>query len=108
MRESGMTEGTPGIEIIGPSGSVKITHGVIVAKRHIHMTPMDAIQFGVYDKQMISVDIDGTRGARLNNVLIRVSQDYALEMHIDVEEANALGVETGDNAFMVLPRLQVQ
>ena len=108
VRESGMTEGTPGIEIIGSSGSVKITHGVIVAKRHIHMTPMDAIQFGVYDKQMISVDIDGTRGARLNNVLIRVSQDYALEMHIDVEEANALGVETGDNAFMVLPRLQVQ
>lgn len=103
VRDSGQLDGTPGIEIIGPNGSVKKARGVIVAKRHIHMTPEDARRYGLSDMQNISVQVDGPRGALLNQVLIRVSEKYALEMHIDVEEANALGLKTGDCVQMVLP-----
>ena len=101
VRESGQLKDTPGIEIIGPCGSVKKDSGVIAALRHVHMTPKDAARFGVEDGQYIQTEIDGLRGAILCNVLVRVSDKYALEMHIDVEEANALGVKNGDRAFFL-------
>ncbi len=101
VRESGQLEGTPGIEIIGPKGSVKKDRGVIAALRHIHMTPEIAQRLGYKDGQYVQTKIEGLRGALLCNVLIRVSDKYALEMHIDVEEANALGVKTGDRAFFL-------
>ena len=101
VRESGQLEGTPGIEIIGPKGSVKKERGVIAALRHIHMTPEIAQRLGYKDGQYVQTKIEGLRGALLCNVLIRVSDKYALEMHIDVEEANALGVKTGDRAFFL-------
>ena len=97
----GVKKDTPGIEIIGPCGSVKTDSGVIAALRHVHMTPKDAARFGVEDGQYIQTEIDGLRGAILFNVLVRVSDKYALEMHIDVEEANALGVKNGDRAFFL-------
>jgi propanediol utilization protein len=100
IRESGQLEGTPGVEIIGPKGSVRKTYGAIVALRHIHMTPEIAQRFGFQDGQYVQTRIDGLRGAVLDNVLIRVSDKYALEMHIDVEEANALGAKNGDRAFL--------
>ena len=103
IRDSGQLDNTPGIEIIGPKGSVKKERGVIIAKRHIHMTPEDAERYGLQDKQLIDVMIEGARGAMLNQVLIRVSKQFALEMHIDVEEANALGIRSGDAAYMMLP-----
>ena len=98
---AGQLKDTPGIEIIGPCGSVKKDSGVIAALRHVHMTPKDAARFGVEDGQYIQTEIDGLRGAILCNVLVRVSDKYALEMHIDVEEANALGVKNGDRAFFL-------
>lgn len=101
VRESGQLEGTPGIEIIGPKGRVKKARGVIAALRHIHMTPETARRLGYRDGQMVRTRIEGPRGALLCNVLVRVSKTYALEMHIDVEEANALGVKTGDRAFFL-------
>ena len=101
VRESGQLENTPGIEIIGPKGSVKKERGVIAALRHIHMTPDIARRLGYRDGQYVQTRIEGLRGALLCNVLVRVSESYALEMHIDVEEANALGVKTGDRAFFV-------
>ena len=101
VRESGQIEGTPGIEIIGPKGSVKKERGVIAALRHIHMTPEIAERLGYRDGQYVQTKIEGLRGAMLCNVLVRVSEKYALEMHIDVEEANALGVKTGDRAFFL-------
>jgi len=99
VRESGQLEGSPGIELIGPRGSVKKSACAIAALRHIHMTPEDASRFGVEDGRFVQVEIIGLRGAVLNNVLVRVSDQYALEMHLDVEEANALGVANGDRAF---------
>lgn len=99
VRESGQLRDTPGIEIIGPCGSVKKDSGVIAALRHVHMTPEDAARFGVEDGQYIQTEIEGLRGAILCNVLVRVSDKYALEMHIDVEEGNALGVKTATGPF---------
>lgn len=101
VRESGQLEETPGIEIIGPMGSVKKEQGVIAALRHIHMPPDLARRLGYVDGQQIKTRIEGLRGAILCNVLVRVSEQFALEMHIDVEEANALGVKNGDLAWML-------
>ena len=76
--------------------------GVIAALRHIHLDPETAGRLGLHDKQMVRVEIGGLRGAVLNNVLVRVSEQYAPEMHIDVEEANALGVKNDDRAYILL------
>ena len=76
--------------------------GVIAALRHIHLDPATAERMGVHDKQIVRVEIGGLRGAVLNNVLLRVSDKFAPEMHIDVEEANALGVKNGDQAYIIL------
>lgn len=103
LRDSGSLVGTPGVEIIGPNGSIKKKQGVIVAKRHIHMLPEDAQKYGLHDNQLIDVQVEGPRGGILNNVLVRVTDTSGFEMHIDIEEANGLGLKTGDNAIMVLP-----
>lgn len=93
IRESGQLEGTPGIIIEGPKGTVEKKQGVIVALRHIHMTPEVAAQVGVSDKDFVNVDVQGVRGVTLHNVLVRVSSQYDQEMHVDVEEANAVGLK---------------
>lgn len=102
VRESGQLEGTPGIKMVGPNGEVEVKRGVIAALRHIHLDPATAERMGIHDKQVVRVEIGGLRGAILNNVLLRVSDQYAPEMHIDVEEANALGVKNGDRAVILL------
>ncbi|MCI9175350.1 MAG: phosphate propanoyltransferase [Lachnospiraceae bacterium] len=102
VRESGQLEGTPGVKVIGPNGEVEMKRGVIAALRHIHLDPATAERMGVHDKQIVRVEIGGLRGAILNNVLLRVSDKFAPEMHIDVEEANALGVKNGDRAYIIL------
>lgn len=103
IRESGQLDGTPGFEIIGPKGRVQKKRGVIAALRHIHMTPEFAQTLGLSDKQLVQTEVIGLRGAILMNVLVRVSDQFALEMHMDVEEANAMGVQNGDHAYIVLP-----
>lgn len=101
IRESGDLKDTPGIEIIGPAGSVKKDAGVIVALRHIHMSTEDAKVFGVKDKDVVSVVVgDDTRRATLSNVMVRVSDKYALEMHIDIDEGNAVGARNNDPAYI--------
>lgn len=97
VRESGQLDGSPGIEIIGPKGSVKKDSGVIAALRHIHMTPADAVKFDVKDKDIVCVNVgDEIRGTALKGILVRVSDNFALEMHLDMDEANALGAKNGD------------
>ena len=83
-----------GITIVGPKGTVQIPEGLIVAQRHIHMTPIDAEHYGVHDGQMVSIEIDGSRGGIYKNVAIRVTDKSALELHIDMEEANAMNVSS--------------
>ncbi len=96
IRNSGDIANTPGAKLIGPNGEVEINEGLIVAARHIHMHTSDAEEFGVVDKQMVSIKVDGPRGLIFDNVLIRVHETYALEMHIDLEEGNASGAKNGD------------
>lgn len=95
VRDSGMLEGTPGIKVVGPNGEVELQRGVIAAKRHIHMAPADAEEFGVKDKDLVKVPVEGERGLVFDNVLVRVSESYALEMHVDIEEGNAAGMKNG-------------
>jgi len=102
IRESGKLEGTPGLTIIGPKGTIQKDSGTIAALRHIHLDPETAQRMGVKDKQMVKVEIRGLRGGILHNVLIRVSEQFAPEMHIDVDEANAMGVKNGDRAYIIV------
>ncbi len=101
VRDSGDIASTPGLEIIGPAGSVKIKEGVIVAARHIHMHTGEARAFGYKDKDRVSVRIDGPRSTTFHNVLIRVHDEYALDMHIDLDEINACNIKNGDLAQII-------
>lgn len=96
VRESGDLEGTPGCTLIGPCGELTIEKGVIVAKRHIHATVKDAEELGVKDKDIVKVEIN-TPGRSLvfGDVVVRVSDSYALAMHIDTDESNAAGMVPG-------------
>ncbi len=100
IRESGKLANTPGIEIIGPAGKIQLDSGTIVALRHIHMTPEDAKKMEVSEGEFVEVQIYGQRKAVIGNVLVRVSENYSLEMHLDTDEANAVGVKTGDYAVI--------
>lgn len=97
VRESGDIEGTPGCRLVGPCGEVELSKGVIVAKRHIHMTPGDAAEMGVSDREIVSVKAESEqRSCIFGDVVVRVSEDFALAMHIDTDESNAAyGVREG-------------
>jgi len=95
IRDSGVLDGSPGAKIVGPKGEVTIEKGIIVAARHIHMHTSDAEEFGVEDKQRVQIKVLGDRGLTFQNVLVRVHPQYALEMHIDIEEGNACGAKNG-------------
>ena len=90
IRESGDLEGSGACKLVGPKGEVVLEKGVIAAKRHIHMTPADAEQFGCQDKDIVSVRIDSDgRSLTFGDVVVRVNPSYALAMHIDTDESNA-------------------
>lgn len=91
VRQSGDLEGTPGIILASQTGIVGLEKGVIVAARHIHMSPEDAKRLHVCDKDMVSVRLDGDRPLILEDVLIRVSDKFNLAMHIDPDEGNSSG-----------------
>ena len=92
IRESGDIAGTPGCKLIGPCGEIEIKEGVIVAKRHIHLTPETAEKLGVKNNDIVWVKIDTPeRKAVLGDVVIRVSDSFADAMHIDTDESNAIG-----------------
>lgn len=101
VRDSGDLENTPGIVLVGPAGVLKLERGVIIALRHIHMTPALAQLFQVKDKDLVKVKVESSRPVIFENVLIRVSENYALDMHIDTDEANAAGIKAGDFARIV-------
>lgn len=101
IRESGNLEGSSPVSIEGPKGTVHLQEGLIVAKRHIHMTPADAERFQVRDKQIVRVDAKGIRPLIFDDVVVRVSDKYALAMHIDTDEANAAGIFTEINGRIV-------
>ena len=90
IRQSGHTDGTPGCTLIGPNGSIELEKGVIVAKRHIHMTPLEASRARVKDNDEVFVITESyERGLIFADVVVRVSPSFRLAMHVDTDEANA-------------------
>jgi len=103
VRESGDLRGAATVRLAGPKGSVELKEGVIIAQRHIHFSPADAERFGVQDREMLRVraGCGGPRELVFEAVLGRVSPSYSLEFHIDVDEANAAGLKSGDSVFVI-------
>jgi propanediol utilization protein len=100
VRESGDLADTPGCTLEGPAGSVVLERGVICALRHIHMPPADALRYGVRDKSLVRVRIEGEREVTFGDVLVRVDPKFSLSMHLDTDEGNAAAVETGARGFI--------
>ncbi|MEC1179912.1 phosphate propanoyltransferase [Metasolibacillus meyeri] len=101
LRISGDVKGSSPITLIGPRGSVVLKEGLIVAKAHIHMTPADSTRLQVKDGQSVQIKLDGVRPIILSDVMIRVSERYRLEMHIDTDEANAGLIKQGTFAEII-------
>ena len=96
IRQSGDVADTPGAVLEGPLGRVRLKNGVIAAQRHIHLHPRDAENFGVRDKQVVKLQVYSKRPVVFEDVLVRVREDFSAAVHLDYDEANACGFETGD------------
>lgn len=96
VRASGNIAGTPGCTLVGPKGQLEIKEGVIVAARHVHMHTSDGEKFGLKDKDIVKVRVGKERAVVFENVVVRVHDTFALDMHIDIEEGNAAGIKNGD------------
>lgn len=102
VRESGSLFGSAPITIVGPKGIVQLSEGCIIANRHIHMSPSDAARFDVSDGDRIDVDVvSGTKKTRWFDVQIRVNEQFRLEMHVDTDDANAVGIKNGSTVIPV-------
>ena len=102
VRLSGDLSGTPGITLEGPRGRVTIERGVICARRHIHASPADAARLSVRDGQIVQVRIDSEgRDLTFSDVIVRVAEDFRLELHLDADEANAAGVNGTVRATLI-------
>ena len=96
IRESGDVAGSSGCKLIGPNGEVDISEGVIVMQRHVHLAPADAEKFGIVDKQIVKVRVNGPRALVFEEVVARVGPEHATYMHVDYDEMNAAAV-SGSN-----------
>lgn len=102
VRQSGDVKGSPGAVLAGGCGRVTIPQGVIAAQRHIHLTPDDARRFGVKDKQIVKLQTYTARPVVFEDVVVRVSPDFAAYVHLDYDEANACGFQKGDLGRILL------
>lgn len=102
VRLSGDVKDSPGVKLIGPAGQVELERGVIAALRHIHLTPADAQRFGVRDRQVVKLQTFTSRPLVFEDVVVRVSADFAPRVHLDYDEANACGFAAGDYGRIIL------
>jgi putative phosphotransacetylase len=101
VRESGQLDGSPGVKLVGPKGELQVEKGAIIALRHIHLSPEQAVEAGVKDKDLVDVITTGTRPVIFQKVLIRSAVGHMSEFHLDTDEGNAAGVTNGDFAEIV-------
>ncbi len=102
VRESGKIDGSAAVTIIGPKGVVHINEGCIIANRHIHMSLEDGAAFGVKDNEYVNVEVlDGERRTKWYDVQVRVHKEFRLEMHVDTDDANAVGIGNGSKVRIV-------
>ena len=102
IRVSGDIIGTPGVILRGPKGEVNLNKGLICAMNHIHMSPKDAKEFSVKDKQKVLVEIFGKRALTFENVIVRVHPDFRLSFQVDIDEANAADIGAGDYGKLII------
>jgi acetate kinase len=104
IRESGHLAGTPGLLVEGPAGNVRLDHGAICAMRHIHMSPADADVLGLKDQDRVEVAVESSdRRLIFGDVVVRVSSDYRLELHLDTDEDNAADLQRGADGVLLVP-----
>ena len=96
VRLSGDVNGSPGVILEGPQGRITLAQGVIVAQRHIHLTPAEGMRFGVQDKQIVRLQTYTDRPVLFEDVIVRISDQFSPRVHLDYDEANACGFRTGD------------
>ena len=96
VRESGVLDGSPGVKLIGPAGEVELAKGAIIALRHIHLSPAQAQEAGVKDKDLVKVKTFGSRPLIFEDVLIRSGDAHLREFHVDTDEGNAAGIKNDD------------
>lgn len=101
VRSSGDIKGSGPAKLVGPKGEVDIKEGVIIADRHIHFSLEDAKEFGVLDKEVVSIKIDGAKSGILDNVLCRVSNNFILDCHLDTDDGAAFLLRTGGLVTLV-------
>lgn len=101
VRPSGEIKGSERLVVVGPKGAIYLDEGVIIANRHIHMTPDTAKKFGVCDNSLVDVEIDGIKPTKFFDVQVRVRDDFNTEMHIDTDDANSAGLKNGDNVRII-------
>lgn len=95
VRCSGDIKGTPGVTLRGPKGEITLSCGVIIAERHLHLSTKESVSYGLLDGEKISVVVEGDKGGLLGNVVVRVGDQYSLDLHIDTDDANAFGIMPG-------------
>ena len=102
LRESGDLKGSSPVTVIGPKGELALSEGAITALRHIHMSASEAGYFGVSNGQIVSVKVNTPKGGTLDNVLVRSGDTHRLEMHIDTDEANAMGIRNNHKVELIV------
>lgn len=95
VRCSGDIKGTPGVTLRGPKGEITLSCGVIIAERHLHLSTKESVSYGLLDGEKIGVMVEGDKGGLLGNVVVRVGDQYSLDLHIDTDDANAFGIMPG-------------
>lgn len=103
IRDSGNLENTPGLIIEGPKGRIEIKEGVIVAQRHLHLHDSEAAELGLKDQDYVQAKVEGPRALIFDRVLVRVGPKYKKDLHLDIDEANAAGLKTGDLVTIIKP-----
>jgi putative phosphotransacetylase len=101
VRESGKLEGSTGVKLIGPAGEIDLEEGVIVALRHIHLSPAEAQEAGLKDQDLVDVQTFGTRPLIFQDVVIRSGEAHKREFHVDTDEANAAGLANGQDVEVI-------
>jgi putative phosphotransacetylase len=101
IRESGKLDGTPGVKLVGPAGEVELAKGAIIALRHIHLSPTQAAEAGVKDKDWVTVKTSGLRPLIFEDVLIRSGDAHTREFHVDTDEGNAAGLKNDDEVEII-------
>ena len=107
VRESGSVKDSSSVTVIGPKGTVQLKEGLIIAQRHIHMAPSDAVKYGVTDGANVQVKLGGERGLIFDRVTVRVNPNFLLELHLDTDEANAARAGNGDFAYLLSSNLAI-